>query len=358
MLQFITRRLLLLLPVLLGMLLVTFLIVRLIPGDPCVAMLGERATPEKCEQFRERFGLNDNVFVQFFRYVFNISKGDFGTSIRFGRPVIDIVAERLPMTIELTIGAMLFATVVGITLGVVAALKRNSIIDVITMLIANTGVSMPVFWLGMMLAYFFALMMKDTPFFIPPAGRLSAGLSVVSLFDAWGLQNLTGFPRFLLSILSNSVVFNSIVTGHWNILLDAFWHLLLPSFAVGTIPLCITARMTRSSLLEVLGQDYIRTAHAKGLMESFVVRHHAMRNAWIPIVTIIGMEFGSLLSGAVLTETVFGLPGVGTQLVAAILSRDYPLVQGFTIMVALIFILVNLLVDISYAYLDPRIRLE
>ncbi len=358
MLQFITRRLLLLLPVLLGMLLVTFLIVRLIPGDPCVAMLGERATPEKCELFKERFGLNDNLFVQFFRYVLNIGKGDFGTSIRFGRPVIDIVAERLPMTIELTIGAMLFATVVGITLGVLAALKHNSFADVITMLIANTGVSMPVFWLGMMLAYFFALLMKDTPFFIPPSGRLSSGISVVSLFEAWGLQDLTGFPRFFISILSNSVLFNSIVTGHWKTVLDAIWHLLLPSFAVGTIPLCVTARMTRSSLLEVLGQDYIRTAHAKGLLESLVVRHHAMRNAWIPIVTIIGLEFGSLLSGAVLTETVFGLPGVGTQLVAAILSRDYPVVQGFTIMVALIFIIVNLLVDISYAYLDPRIRLE
>ena len=358
MLQFITRRLLLLLPVLLGMLLVTFLIVRLIPGDPCVAMLGERATPEKCELFKERFGLNDNLFVQFFRYVLNIGKGDFGTSIRFGRPVIDIVAERLPMTIELTIGAILFATVVGITLGVLAALKHNSFADVITMLIANTGVSMPVFWLGMMLAYFFALLMKDTPFFIPPSGRLSSGISVVSLFEAWGLQDLTGFPRFFISILSNSVLFNSIVTGHWKTVLDAIWHLLLPSFAVGTIPLCVTARMTRSSLLEVLGQDYIRTAHAKGLLESLVVRHHAMRNAWIPIVTIIGLEFGSLLSGAVLTETVFGLPGVGTQLVAAILSRDYPVVQGFTIMVALIFIIVNLLVDISYAYLDPRIRLE
>ena len=358
MLQFIARRLMLLLPVLLGMLLVTFLIVRFIPGDPCVAMLGERATPEKCELFRERYGLNDNLFVQFFRYVANITKGDFGTSIRFGRPVLDIVAERLPMTIELAFFAMIFAMVVGILLGIIAALNRNSLIDVLTMLIANTGVSMPVFWLGMMLAYVFALLLKNTPFFVPPSGRLSAGISVISVFEVWGLQDLTGFPKFVISLLSNSVLFNSLVTGNWAIFKDALWHLILPSLAVGTIPLCITARMTRSSLLEVLGQDYIRTARAKGLTENLVIRHHAMRNAWIPIVTTIGLEFGSLLSGAVLTETVFALPGVGTSLVAAILSRDYPVVQGFTIMVALIFIIVNLVVDISYAYLDPRIRLE
>ncbi|MCE5206850.1 MAG: ABC transporter permease [Chloroflexi bacterium] len=358
MLQFIARRLMLLLPVLLGMLLVVFLIVRFIPGDPCVAMLGERATPEKCELFRERYGLNDNLFVQFFRYVANIAKGDFGTSIRFGRPVLDIVAERLPMTIELAFCAMIFATVVGITLGIIAALNRNSFVDVLTMLIANTGVSMPVFWLGMMLAYIFALLLKNTPFFIPPSGRLSAGISVISLFEVWGLQDLTGFPKFVISLLSNSVLFNSLVTGNWAIFKDALWHLILPSLAVGTIPLCVIARMTRSSLLEVLGQDYIRAARAKGLTENLVIRHHAMRNAWIPIVTTIGLEFGSLLSGAVLTETVFALPGVGTSLVAAILSRDYPVVQGFTIMVALIFIIVNLVVDISYAYLDPRIRLE
>jgi len=358
MVQFITRRLILLLPVLLGMLLVTFLIVRLIPGDPCIAMLGERATPEKCDAFKERYGLNDNLFVQFFRYVGNIATGDFGTSIRFGRPVTEIVAERLPMTFELTMGAMTFATIVGITLGIIAALNRNSIADVITMLIANTGVSMPVFWLGLMLAYVFALLLKDTPFFIPPSGRLTAGISVTSLFEVWGLENLTGIPKFFMSILSNSVLFNSLVTGNLKTFRDALWHLILPSLAVGTIPLCITARMTRSSLLEVLGQDYIRTARAKGLANKLVIRQHAMRNAWIPIVTIIGLEFGSLLSGAVLTETVFALPGVGTSLVQAIMARDYPVVQGFTIMVALIFISVNLIVDLSYAYLDPRIRLD
>jgi peptide/nickel transport system permease protein len=358
MLQFITRRLILLIPVLLGMLLVVFVIVRLIPGDPCVAMLGEKATPEKCQEFRQRQGLNDNIAVQFFRYLGQIATGNFGDSIRFSRPVIDIVAERLPMTIELAVGAMLFATIVGILLGVFSALNRNSLIDVLTMVIANVGVSMPVFWLGLLLAYFFAMTLKGTPFYIPPSGRLSSGISLPSLAVVWKMGKLTGIPKFVITILSNSVIFNSIVTGKFNVLRDALWHLLLPSLAVGTIPLCITARMTRSSLLEVLGQDYIRTAKAKGLTQSQVVSRHAMRNAWIPIVTTIGLETGSLLAGAVLTETVFGLPGMGTQLVSAIMSRDYPLVQGLTIVIAIIFTLVNLLVDLSYAYLDPRIRLE
>lgn len=358
MIQFITRRLLLLVPVMLGILLVTFIIVRLIPGDPCVVFLGERATPAKCEAFRERFGLNDSIPVQFVRYLGNLVQGDFGTSIRFSRPVVDIVSERLPMTIELATGAMLFSTFFGVLLGLISALRRNSAADVITMIIANIGVSMPVFWLGLMLAYVFALALKNTPFFIPPSGRLSAGISIVPLAGYWGIENPQGAQKFFLSLLTNSAVFNSIVRGDWAMLKDALWHLILPSVAVGTIPLAVIARMTRSSLLEVLGQDYVRTARAKGLKERVVIRKHAFRNAMIPIVTIIGLETGSLLGGAVLTETVFALPGVGTQLVTAILSRDYPVVQGFTIMVALIFVIVNLLVDISYAFLDPRIRLD
>jgi len=355
--QFIVKRFIFLIPVLLGMLLVTFCIVRLIPGDPCVAMLGEKATPEKCFEFRERYGLNDNIFVQFGRYIGNMVQGELGTSIRYGRPVIDIIAERLPMTMELAFGAIVFASITGILLGLISALHRNSIIDVGTMVIANIGVSMPVFWLGLMMAYVFALLLKDTPFFIPPSGRLTSGLNVVPLADLWGLQHLTGFPKFFLSLLSNSVICNSIFSLNWAMLKDALWHLILPSIAVGTIPLCITARMTRSSVLEILGLDYIRTARAKGLIERLVISRHAMRNAWIPVVTIIGLETGSLLGGAILTETVFSLPGVGTQLVAAIQARDYPVVQGFTIVVALIFVSVNLLVDLSYAYLDPRIRL-
>jgi len=356
--QFIGRRLLLLLPVLIGVILITFIIVRLIPGDPCVTMLGERATPAKCEAFLDRYGLNDNVFVQFGRYLVNIGQGDFGDSIKQSRPVVDILAERLPMTMELTLLAMLFSTVVGIFLGIISALKRNTIIDTITMIIANVGISMPVFWLGLLLAYVFALLLKGTAFALPPSGRFSAGVALQDLDKFWGLTNVTGFKKFIIDLMSNTVLINCIITGNWKVFWDSLKHLLLPAVAVGTIPMAIIARMTRSSVLEVLGLDYIRTARAKGLIEPKVISKHAMRNAMIPIVTIIGIETGSLLSGAVLTETVFGLPGMGTALVTAILSRDYPVVQGFTIAIAFIFVLVNLIVDLSYAYLDPRIRLE
>lgn len=358
MIQYISRRLLLLIPVVLGILLVTFAIVRLIPGDACSAMLGEKATPAKCNEFRERYGLNDNILVQFGRYTLNMVQGDFGMSLRFGRPVTDLIADRLPMTIELTFCAMLFSTFFGILLGVVSAIKRNSIIDTVTMIIANIGVSMPVFWLGLMLAYVFALVLKDTPFFIPPSGRFTSGISLTPLAKFWGIENPQGITRFIVSLLSNTVLINSIFTGEWLKFKDSIWHLILPSVAVGTIPMAIIARMTRSSLLEVMDLDYIRTARAKGLIERLVISKHAMRNAMIPIVTIIGIEAGSLLSGAVLTETVFSLPGVGTALVGAILARDYPVVQGFTIVIGIIFVLVNLVVDLSYAYLDPRIRLE
>ncbi len=358
MLQFLTRRLLLILPVLLGILLITFIIARAVPGDPCIAMMGEKATPEQCAQFRERYGLNDNVFIQFGRYLVNLVQGDFGVSIQYHRPVTDYLAERLPMTFELTIGAMIFSTILGILLGLISALRRNSIIDTLTMVLANIGVSMPVFWLGLMLAFAFSILLKGTPFFIPPSGRLTPGVSVETIDVAWKMGPLTGLPHWIVSFISHSVVLNSILTGNFAVLKDALWHLILPCFAVGTIPMATIARMTRSSLLEVLGQDYIRTAHAKGLIASLVIRKHALRNALIPIVTVIGLETGALLSGAVLTETVFTLPGMGTALVNAILSRDYPVVQGFVVVIALIFVLANLVVDISYAYLDPRIRLE
>jgi peptide/nickel transport system permease protein len=356
--QFIIRRLILLFPVLLGILLVTFIIVRFIPGDPCFAMLGERATPTLCNAFRERFGLNDPLPVQFIRYLINIAQGNLGDSIRLQRPVADVIAERLPMTIELTICAMIFSSTVGIFLGIVSAVRRGSWIDTFTMVWANTGVSMPVFWLGLMLAYVFALLLKGTPFFLPPSGRFSSGISLTSLQTVWGIKDAWPPLAFLLKFFSNLVLFNSIATGNWLQLLDEMRHLILPSIAVGTIPLAIIARMTRSSLLEVLGLDYIRTARAKGLRQHTVIMKHALRNALIPIVTVIGLQIGGLLSGAILTETVFLLPGVGTQLVSAILARDYPVVQGFTIMIAIIFIMVNLIVDLSYAYLDPRIRLQ
>jgi ABC-type dipeptide/oligopeptide/nickel transport system permease component len=358
MIQFITRRLLLLVPVMVGILLVTFTIVRLIPGDPCMVMLGERATPAKCQEYRERMGLNDSIPEQFVRYLSSLAHGDLGTSTKSGQQVTDVIAERLPMTIELTICAMLFSTIAGVALGFISATKRNTPLDVITMVIANIGVSMPVFWLGMMLAYVFALVLRGTPFFIPPSGRMTSGLSLTPLAVEWHITNPQGIGKFFLSLLSNSVVLHSIISGQFNILKDTLWHLILPSLAVGTIPMAVIARMTRSSLLEVLGQDYVRTARAKGLKERLVIFKHAFRNALIPIVTVIGLETGALLSGAVLTETVFSLPGVGTALVQGILARDYPVVQGFTIVIAIIFVVVNLLVDLSYAYLDPRIRLD
>ncbi len=279
-------------------------------------------------------------------------------SIQYHRPVLDYVSERLPMTFELTIGAMIFSTFFGLILGVVSALHRNSIVDTLTMIGANIGISMPVFWLGLMLAYLFAITFKGTPFYIPPSGRLTAGMSLPTLAKVWHLEDLTGFSRLVLNFLSNSVVLNSLITGKFEVLRNALWHLILPCMAVGTIPLAIVARMTRSSLLEVLGLDYIRTARAKGLVARLVIYKHALRNALIPIVTIIGLETGALLSGAVLTETVFALPGMGTALVNAIQSRDYPVVQGFVVVNALIFVLANLIVDVSYAYLDPRIRLD
>ncbi len=358
MLQFTLRRLILLIPVLVGILLVTFIISRAVPYDPCIAMMGEKATQEQCAQFRQRFGLNDNLFVQFGRYLGQLAQGNFGDSIQYHRPVTDYLSERLPMTFELTAGAMLFSTTFGILLGIVSALRRNTVIDTLTMIAANIGVSMPVFWLGLMLAYVFALMLKGTPLYIPPSGRLTPGDSLQPLLVAWHLQKSIGVQRFVVNFLSNSIILHSILVGNIHTLLDALWHLILPCVAVGTIPMAVIARMTRSSLLDVLGLDYIRTARAKGLKYSLVISRHALRNALIPIVTVIGLETGALLSGAVLTETVFALPGMGTALVNAILSLDYPVVQGFTIVIAIIFVIANLIVDLSYAFLDPRIRLD
>ena len=356
--QFFLRRLILFIPVLFGITFVTFALARILPGDPCVIALGERATEEQCHAFRERFGLNDPIVVQFVRYVGDLAHGDFGESIRNKRPVMDIVLERLPMTLEVTIGAMLFSTFFGILLGLISALKRNTAVDVVTMMGANIGVSMPVFWLGLMLAYVFALTLKDTPFWIPPSGRLTSGISLPSLATTFNMQETSGLWGLIVTFASNTVTFNALITGNFTVLRDALWHLILPCVAVGTIPLSIIARMTRSSLLEVLGLDYVRTARAKGLSERVVVLKHAMRNAMLPIVTVVGLSVGGLLSGAVLTETVFALPGVGTQLVSAILARDYPVVQAFTVVIAVIFVLVNLVVDLSYSYLDPRIRLQ
>lgn len=356
--RFLLRRLVLIVPVLVGIILVTFVMVRSIPGDPCQAMLGERASEQACAGFRQRFGLNDNVLVQFGSYAGNLLTGNLGNSIKFGRPVGDILIERLPMTLELTIGAMLFAIIVGVPLGIVSAYRHKSAVDAATMFVANLGVSMPIFWLGLLLAGFFGVTLRDTPFQLPTSSRLTAGLILPSLVEAWNLQSWTGFPRGVLNFLSYWFTFNALVTGRFDVLGDALKHLILPSIALGTIPMSIIARLTRSNLLDVMGLDYIRTARSKGLGERFVLFRHAMRNALLPLVTVIGLQFGGLLGGAVLTESVFGLPGVGKFLVDSIFARDYPVVQGFTLTIALIFVFVNLLVDISYGFLDPRIRLS
>jgi peptide/nickel transport system permease protein len=356
--QFLLRRLLLVLPVLAGILLVTFIITRMVPGDPCYVMLGEKATEASCNDFKARFGLDKSIPEQFVRYAINLLKGEFGNSLKDRRPITTIIGERLPMTIELTVLAVTLSSFFGILLGVISALKRNTIFDTLTMLGANIGVSMPVFWLGLLLAYLFALVLKDTPLQLPPSGRLSAGVSMLPLAKTWGLQDVTGIKAFLLALLSNSAIMNGLLTGNYALTFDALKHLILPSVAVSTVSLAIIARMTRSALIDVLGQDYIRTARAKGLAYALVVRRHALRNALIPIVTVIGIQTGGLLSGAVLTETIFSLPGVGSRMVEAILNRDYPVVQGFAVVIALIFVFTNLIVDASYAYLDPRVRVK
>src|SRR5512136_476689 len=345
MVQFLVRRLLLIIPVLIGIIFVTFVLVRAIPGDPCRAMLGERATDRTCNAFKERFGLNDNVVVQFGRYLGNLLQGDLGTSIKYSRPVGDILLERLPMTLELALGAMIFATVVGIPLGILSAYRHNSPVDAGTMIVANIGVSMPIFWLGLLLAALFGVALKGTFFQLPTSSRLTAGITIPPLAQTWHLQNLQGLPKAVVTFLSNMFTFNALVTGNWKAYGDALRHLILPAIALGTIPMAIIARITRSNLLDVLGLDYIRTARAKGVNERAVVFKHALRNAMLPLVTILGLQIAGLLGGAVLTETVFGLPGVGSMLVDSIFARDYPIVQSFTLVIALIFVFVNLIVD-------------
>jgi peptide/nickel transport system permease protein len=354
--RFIVRRTLLTIPVLFGIVFLVFLLARVVPGDPCTSMLGERATVEACDAFNKRQGLDQPIPVQFAIYLGQVATGDLGDSIKLSRPVTTILIESLPTTVELTLFAMLIAVVVGIPLGMLSAVRRNSSADVGTMIFANLGVSIPVFVLGLILAYFFAVTLKGTPFALPPAGRLSSGVHIIPLAEVWGLNDLGGLPRGILDFVSGLYIFSGLISGQWGAAADAFRHLILPAVALATIPMAIIARITRSSLLEVLGLDYVRTARAKGVDERTVVLRHAMRNALLPVVTIIGLQLGALLSGAVLTETVFGLGGVGRTLYEAITGRDYAVIQGFTLVIAVIYVLINLVVDISYGFLDPRIQ--
>ncbi len=359
MISYITRRTLLAIPVLIGIVIVVFLLVRAIPGEPCTAILGEQATEAACERFNEANGLNESLPVQLAVYIKNVFTFNLGDSISFSRPVTQMLIERLPLTTELALSALFIAVIVGVPLGIVAARRHNSIVDTATMAFANVGVSMPVFWLGLMLAYLFALVLRDTPFVLPPSGRLSPGVFPMAYYDVWGWELTEGstWAKFN-EYLGNHFIVNSLITGQWEVFWDAVKHMILPAVALATIPLSIIARITRSSLLEVMGKDYIRTARAKGATEGMVVRGHALRNSMLAVVTIIGLQLGALLGGAILTETVFNLAGVGRSLFEAITARDYAVVQGFTVVIASIYVIVNLLVDLSYAYLDPRIRLE
>lgn len=358
MIQFIVRRLFTSIPVMLGVVVIVFILVRVIPGDPCTATLGERANAARCAEFNARIGLDQPIPVQLGIYLKDVATLDLGTSTKFGRPVLEVLMQRLPTTIELTFYALVFAIVVGMGLGIIAASRRNTAADVGSMMVANLGVSIPVFVLGLVMAFFFAVILKGTPFALPgvAAGRLNPGFRFETIPQAWGLEGLDGPLRGILDFLSNMYTVNGLLTFQFDLFTDAFRHLILPAVALGTIPMAIIARMTRSSLLEVMGLDYVRTARAKGLRGRVVLFRHGLRNAMLPVVTVIGLSIGGLLSGAVLTETIFGLTGVGITISQAITSRDYAVIQGVALFVALVYVVVNLLTDISYGFLDPRVR--
>lgn len=334
MLRYILRRLLSLLPVLFGITLLVFLFLHLIPGDAAQVLLGQRATPEQVEALRERMGLNQPLPIQYLAFLRDLLHFDLGRSIITGIPIAQEIRVRWPATFELSVAAMLVAVVFGIPAGIVAAVRKNSWLDNLAMSSSLVGVSMPVYWLGLLLIYLFAVHLK----WLPPSGRLGVD-------QGFSFHTITGF-----------YVLDAILQFNLPILVNVLAHLLLPALTLGTIPLAIVARITRSALLEVLSQDYIRTARAKGLIERWIIYRHALKNALLPVVTIIGLQFGTLLSGAILTETIFSWPGIGSWLYDGILARDYPVVQGGVVFVAVAFVLLNLLVDLSYAFLDPRIQ--
>src|SRR6056297_1133171 len=332
MINYIIKRLIALIPVIIGVALVVFLIIHLIPGDPAQTMLGERASPEALAQLRESMGLNEPLHIQFIDFFKGLLRFDLGRSIMSNNPVMNEISVRFPATLELSFFAIVFAVTVGIPAGIFAATHQNSLFDNFSMLIALIGVSMPIFWLGLMLIWLFAVNLG----WLPPSSRLSVGIE--------------------MEYITNILFIDSIIQMNWTALKDVLSHLILPALALGTIPMAIIARMTRSSMLEVLKQDYIRTAYSKGLQDRVVVYKHALKNAFIPIITVVGLQFGVLLGGAVLTETIFSWPGLGKYLVDAIYSRDFPVVQGGILFFAISFVFVNLLVDISYAAIDPRIE--
>ena len=334
MVGYVFRRILSTVPVLLGVSILIFSFIHMIPGDPAQAMLGERATPESLARIRTSLGLDKPIWEQYLIYMGKVLRGDLGTSILRQDPVTQQLLIRFPATVELSVTAMLLALLFGIPAGVFSAVKRNSWFDNGTMLLSLAGVSMPIFWLGLMMQTLFSVILH----WFPTSAQLTATLE---------FKSPTHF-----------VLIDAIAQGNGVVLVDYLHHLVMPAFALSTIPLATIARMTRSSMLDVLGQDYVRTAWAKGLRFSTVVLKHALRNALLPIVTVGGLLVGRLMAGAILTETVFSWPGIGRWLFDSIGARDYPIVQGVTLFVTSVIVLVNLLVDISYGLLDPRIRLQ
>jgi peptide/nickel transport system permease protein len=328
------KRFLTIVPVLVGISLIVFSFIHLIPGDPAVTMLGERATPERVAEVRAQLGLDRPLTTQYLIYVGKVLRGDLGASILRGDPVLRDLVRRFPATVELALSAILIAILIGVPMGIVAAVWRNSLFDALSRLVSLTGVSMPIFWLGLMLAWFFGVVLH----WLPTGFRLGTDVTLVAV--------------------TNFYIFDSLLTKNPAALASSLRHLILPALALSTIPMAVIARMTRASLLEVLSQEYIRTAEAKGLPQRAVILRHAMRNALLPVMTVTGLQVGRLLAGAILTETIFSWPGIGLWIFEAIQARDYPIVQGATLFIATIFVTVNLITDVLYATVDPRIKYD
>jgi len=334
MLAYILRRILILIPTLLGVSILVFLMLHMTPGDPAELLLGERATEEALVELREHLGLNEPLYVQYGLFIKRLMKGDLGETIWTRQKVWTEVKQRFPATIELTVVALCIACFFGIIFGIISATKQYSIFDYLSMLGALAGVSMPIFWLGLIFMLIFSLNLG----WLPISGRLSIDID--------------------LEIITNFYILDAVLTRNWAALKDAIWHIIMPAVTLSTIPMAIVARMTRSAMLEVLRQDYIKTAKAKGLSKFMVTFKHALRNALIPVVTTVGLQFGVALGGAILTETIFAWPGVGKWMYDAVMQRDYMVIQGGTLFIAAVFVVINLCVDVLYAIINPRISVQ
>src|SRR2546426_5481521 len=332
MLRYLVRRLLLLVPILFGVSLLIFFWIHALPGTPAESLLGERATPALVQVYRHRYGLDKPVYVQYWSYLKTTASGDLGVSVASRRTVVSEIKARFPATVELAVAAMIFAVSFGVPLGFFAAKRYGSAFDHASLVASLIGISIPIFFLAIILKYIFAIRLG----WLPSVGRIS-------------ITNDAKHP-------TNFYILDAIITRDWATLGDVIKHLILPAIALGSIPLAIITRITRASVLDVQNEDYVRTARAKGLPPSTVDRRHVLRNALLPVTTIIGLQTGLLLSGAVLTETIFAYPGMGSWLRDAIFNRDYPVLQGGILFLAVVFVFVNLIVDISYAIINPRIR--